>query len=615
MIGILLFLMVLFVMTSAGVRLLGIKNHLFQPGEIIIYGSALGLFLLSLSVLVLGLLGHLTPITLIASFSIWFIVGYRNFYKLEELWRVFASQISFRKNYFNFFILTCILFSALAVIVGILAPETANDSLCYHLHVPKIFLQLGRIQRIPCEINSLFPFFMEMLDSYGIAWHQISLAKCFHAFTAILAAGSIFLAGKKVVPHSSKIAAGFASMLFITTPGIVNQMGTTYVDISLAGFTGLAFYAYLQWSDSRRSFWAILSGVMLGISLSIKFLALISFFAIFILMVLDSIKKSSESNLRSLLWFIGTAFLGCSYWYLRAWMELGNPVYPYFYQIFKAGVPNIHYDDIGTTKTLWNFIRMPWLMSIKPQIFEGFGDNIGPSYLALVPIGVLAGFKNPVLKRAGFFSLFYLVMWFFLGQSLRFFFPALPILALFMVEAIDFLLRTKSRLFIGLFKLCFSLLIFIHTGLAIYHYRGAVRVSFGLETGEAYLTRVERSYAISQFVNRHLPPDAKILNAVEVRMFYFDRTMVREDMYAHDTSYQSKAKSAQEVLNLLKQDGFTHILLTTGPGIEWNNLPALRIPSILLNPEKSLATLKTPLYTYTFTGPGQPSVTYSLYEI
>ncbi len=608
MTGIVLALILMGIGMAAGVRLLNLLSLSMSAEEKYIFGFGTGLLLFASMVLILGVSAHLTAQWIMAGITVIAFMGIRQwgFVTKTSLEMIRNARVS------EAFLIGCVIlsfFSMTAVLIGVLAPETANDSLCYHLHIPKIFLQNHVISKIPYEINSLFPFFMEMLDTIGLALNQISLAKMFHMATGLAAAYSIFIISKKA---ASAQASMLAALLFLTTPGIVNHMGTTYVDVPLACFTLLSFYAYFRFYESGRLGWIAISGLMIGVGLSIKFLALVGFIATLILIIWDGIAHR-KSPLKAIAMYGMAAFVVCAYWYIRSWIEWGNPVYPYFVQIFKSGYVK-DYGDIGVTKNLFNLLAIPWTMTMKPQIFEGFGDNIGPSYLMFFPLMFAGGVKNPLLRRAGFFSLIYLILWFFLGQSLRFFFPALPVVAVLMAAGLSQTEACQNHYLKTAFRFLVFAVFGFHAALAIYHYYPMTKAALHSDFSEAYLRQTERSYRMAEYVNDNLPMSAKILNSVEVRMLYFKRPIVREDVYADVTKYY-EASSEKEVIDRLKASGFSHFLLITGPETDWSQINSLRAPRIFLEGQKSLASSHPPLYTYTFNDGENPPVTYSLYQL
>lgn len=593
MAGILLGVIFLYLAYSAGKFLLHQTGFRVSEIETMVLAPALGLGVLSTAVLLLGLAGLLKPAFL------WLLL----LVPAMLAWRGFKGDFSFLRRGFSEGLssgapaarVSALLSLAIlaAVIAGVLSPETANDSLCYHLHLPKLFLKMGRVGFIPYEFNSLFPFFMEMLYTLGLGIQGVELAKFLHFATGLLAAGGVWITARHL---KAGWAAGAAALIFLTTPGLVNQLGTTYVEGGQACYTILSLYALLRWSETRESKWLLLAGVFSGWLLGIKYLGLIPILGFLTFLVWESRRGSEAPLVRSAAVFLAAVAAVSGYWYVRSWVELGNPVYPYFYSVFGAGDPTIHYDDIGVPKTLLSLLAVPWTITMHPEKFEGFGVQLGPAYLALLPAAYAYGWKkNPRLGFLSMFSIFYLICWFFLGQSLRFLMPLLPVLAVILASGLK---RMEEEGLAAPIKIILALIFTLHAGLAFYHYRGDFRVALGLESRDEYLMRRERTYPAARFVNANLEPGAKILAADEAHLFYFNREIIRESVYATRSRYAVGAGSLDEVFGRLKKDGFTHLLLVDSPSAaDPSRREAWALPRLAREREKELASFLEPIYT------------------
>ncbi len=572
-----------------------------------IFSSALGLGILSYFVLISGITGSLNHFTSWILILAPFLLSLPFAKRLIQIMKQACLNLKISIHFQDLLIAALSLMVLICLLAGLKTPETSNDSLCYHLHLPKVFLANQHIGKVPFEINSLFPFFMEMLYTLGLGLGSVSLAKFFHFYAGILGTFGIMSISRKYVSNRS---AWIAGLIFFTTPGIVNQIASTYVDVAYASYSFLTLYALALWMQTEKKIWLFVAGLLMGLTLGIKYLGAITFLASLLTIIIFSISKRNF-RLTLLMIFIAGAILSGAYWYLRAWVEWGNPVYPYFAWLFGSGDRSIHYDDIGVSKTFLNFIKIPWTITMSPQTFEGFGDNIGPAYLAWVPGLFIFRKSLSPFKFWIFYAIFYLTAWFLLGQSLRFLFPILPVLALLSAISIEDLFKRCPS---WISTLLISVVFLIHSGLALYHYRGDFNFALGRESREHYLASKERSFEIATYVNQNLPTNAKILNAEEVHQFYFDRPLVREALYSRDSHYETQAKNLTEVIERLRLEGFTHILSATSTRQDPNYAP-LRIPQILKEPQNLLALSVRPLYTCEFKEKDGTIFTYTLYTI
>ncbi len=621
MINLILGIGILFLCYSLGRKALSGFRIAAAPDETIVFGAGLGLGILAYAVLMLGLTSFLNPWTLRGVLILMFLLCLPSLKQDWDCLRKGTGTWKIRLDYSSGMMIGFFLVAAAALTAGVLAPETSNDSLCYHLHLPKIFLKEHRIGYLPYEFNSLFPLSMEMLDTLALGigvpgghpfWGGMVLAKFFHLATGLIAAGAIIALIRR---HAKTGWAWYGAFLWLTTPLIVNQMGTTYIDVALGAYCLLSFSAFLRWLDSPQPGWMILAGIFAGFALGVKYLALIAVFGIFLfLMGLLFAGRDRKETTRGIFYFIAAVFAAGGYWYIRSYIQLGNPVYPYFYQIFKSGDPTIQYNDIGVPKTLINFFLIPWNVTMHPEKFEGYGVQIGPAVLAFLPAAIVLGRRKiPHFGFMTFFCLFYLVLWFLLGQSLRFLLPLLPVLIVMTMiglsEALDETMVGKGLRFL------LGFILFIHAGLAVYHYRESFRVALGLESRDHYLSLTERSYEVAQWINKNLPPQAKILCADESHLYFYDRTVARESVYAMRTGYDQRASSFAGTVKLLRQEGFTHLLILEGADREaWKDDAPFRITRLAHERENELALYFDPIYTKRFRSPEGNETLYQLYQ-
>lgn len=576
----------------------------------VFYGAVLGLGFLSYLVLGVSMLGWLSSATLWGICGALTLIAALNFQQDRSAFKLFAAGFEAPKSWFGWCVLSLGGLCSVSLLASLLAPELANDSLCYHLNIPKIYLEQKSNKPIPFDYNSEFPFFMEMLFTLGLGLGSVATAKFFHAVCGILTAGMIAHTTFRFT--NSREAAAGTGLLFFSAPVVFNQLSTTYVDVALACFCFFSWLALIRSCENNEqsSRWLILAGVFAGFALSIKYLALVLILIQGAFILIVSLRKNDHKFLKRSLLFLTPIILLAGYWYLRAYLLTGNPVFPFFYSIFKSGNPYIHYDDVGVAKNLFSFLTIFWTMTMKPGLFEGFGVQLGPGFLAFLPF-VLLHLRDKNTRIFSFFAALFLVAWFILGQSLRFLVPALPAFAV--LAGIGFFNLRNSRFF-SLIRALFIFMLFLNAGFAFYHARRDFKVAAGLESEEAYLLSRTRSYSMAQFVNKHLPLDSVILAADETHLFYYKRKIVRESTYVDmGQHYWKNSKTPGDVVKEIQKRGFTHILHVRrllNPRVH-----PMSIPALLEYRKNDLASVLNHLYTYKFNDEEGPLTEYTLYQI
>lgn len=538
-----------------GARVLNLLRIPMEADETLVIGAGIGLAFWANLVTFLGLFGLLNA----AAFWIgggvllaFLVFDWRSLSKTSStLKQIYALPASFLAVFF-IIIASIVIFACL---MGVLSPEIANDSLCYHLHLPKIFLREGRFFLAPYELNTMYPILMEMLYTFGLGLSGVTLAKFFHFGMGILATLTVFTWTRH---FSDKKVAWGCALLFLSTPCAINEMGVTYVDVGLSFFTLLLMFSIWRWKMTRQMQWLVIGGVFAGVCIAIKYLGLIVWVLTILILFVDRTALSKKA--RGIFVFFLASMLSGGFWYVRNFIVFRNPVFPYLPQFFGTGDPILRHDyvGIGVAHTIQNFFALPWIVTMRPELFGGWGEQIGPGYLTFLPL-LLAGIQGPFLGGIFLFVISYLGVWFLTGQMLRFLLPIIPILAVLLGAG-----WTKAYLGSVLKKiLAFSLccILLAQTLLAVYHYRKNFAVALGLESQENFLLHNERSYRIAKFVNENLAKNAKIFMADETHLYYFERSLARDVFFAR-TNGLDRSVVPEQIMRQIRQKGFTHILYT-----------------------------------------------------
>jgi hypothetical protein len=113
-----------------------------------------------------------------------------------------------------------------------------------------------------------------------------------------------------------------------------------------------------------------------------------------------------------------------------------------------------------------------------------------------------------------------------------------------------------GRLLVGAFVLVLA----FESTIAVARARHAVGVVLGVESAESYLARREPTYRVGQWVDAHLPEDARIIGQ-DHRGFYIPRDYTMELAHRRRTGLGRNGESPGEILDHFQQAGFTHLLL------------------------------------------------------
>jgi len=523
---------------------------------------ALGLACLSYGVVLLGVFSMLNRVVIGTILFTVFISNIRIFpmwgsWIKEVFIDLFAAHSIIEKCLVSIFLV-----SLLVVFIGTLSPEIGGDALGYQLTVPKFFLNQGSLTPDLFEYNTYFPLFLNHLFLIGLAVGSAVTAKLFHFLCGFLL---VVLVKAIVVKESKNTAlATFMVLVIWLTPTFNNMLSTTYVDLGLTFFSFLSLYVLIEAFKDNDKKTFLLSGLLLSCAISVKYLGAISALAMLCLWVVYFFKnKNIMLYLKNgLVWSFGI-ICGISYWFIRNYISTGNPFYPYFSKFFGTdqGLMLTVFADLGM---LGGFIHFPTIfyhLSINPTVFGNFGDRIGVFYLLLVPFSIIASIVESRSRYYCLFALTFLILWFQIAQLSRYLVPVLPVIVMTSVIGITWAMRkVKVRIQQVCQWMSISILL-VYMVASIYHYRYTYLLFVGKWTPYEYRVYMDATAGITNWINESLPQDAKIIVEDEPRLFYFDRTTVRDIALRKGLHYDRANMSVDSFLDFLKSQSVTHILL------------------------------------------------------
>lgn len=462
--------------------------------------------------------------------------------------------------------------AALSSLIAALAPPTAGDALCYHLELPKRFLQQHALSYLPDTDNSTYPLLVEMWYLWALALDGAVAAQLVHwALGLLLAPATVLLATPLVGRGWARCAGGLA----ILSPGITNQMTAPLNDAGLATLTTLALAAWWRAAvDDDHPRWYPLAGLFLGGALATKHVAILFGLSVLVVTAGLAVRRGGWRT-----FFSGAAratlvaLCVSGVWYARAAWHTGNPVYPFGQELLTAAgskLPTFPKDKAPLGLGPRPLALAPWQVTMHPEWLGGRAHQLGIVWLATLP-GLL------VCRRLrGLYALVaicgcYFVAWFFTRQNVRFLLPVLPLLATATTWVWSEWRRLSARPRWCLTAMTAAMLL-ASAAIAPLRARDKLAVACGAESREDYLSRREPTYAAASLANALATPGMRVLSQ-EHRAFYFDAPLTRENIYRRRTGYD-RLLSADDLSPRLHQAGFTHLLLAESldaSGIAYND--------------------------------------------
>jgi hypothetical protein len=561
--------------------------------------TPLGLGTLSLAALSLGELGWLHAGGLAVVLLAGGVLGARPLWEMgRRLGVVRSSSIPLEAP--DLALLVCLMLTIVGTFLTALAPVTDGDALCYHLQVPKLFLAQGSVGFEPDLHETIYPLQTEMLYAVALAFRGPVACRLVQWLLGLTFA----LNTSCVARPWLGVRAWWAGAVVMLVPAVSNGMTAPLNDVCLAAYGSAALLALSRYlvAPSTRS--AILTGMLCGLAAGVKYPALV-----LVGLIGMSLLIPQPGRLRHALAFSVTVALVGGCWYMRAYLQTGNPVYPFFRQVFGgSGLDEVLAPEKRPmVVNLWNLLTALKPLTLEPDRFDSLSHQFGPAFLLFLPALLYSRPPRRVLGLVAIGQAF-LMICLTQRQSMRFLLIALGPLSV----GVAWLARSwwerrsaPGRLLVGLLL---SVLAF-ESAVSLARARHALGVVFGRESAGSYLARREPTYIVGQWVGGHLAPDARIIGQ-DHRGYYFPRDYTMELAHRRRTGLGRNGETPQQILNHFDREGFTHILLCP-PEPE----TAVEFDPTLGRILRPWLAAQTPLYQERLTDADRVPRLYSLYAL
>ncbi len=226
-----------------------------------------------------------------------------------------------------------VIFAGLWIMTAIaFYPPRGIDDVTYHLPLIYQSLQDHRLVMLPLELRGHFayPLNGELLFLWVVLFtHAIRFVDAPQAVMWLVAFATVFALGRRL--SLTARGAFLAAMLFAMMPVALLQAPSNYVDLISAAWLLSAVVALLHYEDTGSLLTLALAGVAVGLVAGTKAstLPLAALLIAFAAVMIWRSRRGSAARLMAAALFAMPALAACGYWYVRDWIVLGNPVFPY----------------------------------------------------------------------------------------------------------------------------------------------------------------------------------------------------------------------------------------------------------------------------------------------
>lgn len=313
--------------------------------ERLVLSFGLGMACISLLTQLLGLIGFLAPMAMMAAaasfiatlFLCWLwrrthpVTAGPN-HNPPDSFQSVASESPTRR--FRIAIALAILpFVALSMLAASM-PTPDYDAQAYHLLGPKEYWLAGRIQFLPHNVYTSFPFLTEMFHLLGM----ILLGNWFYGGLAGQLALSLFVPATALMiallarRQFGSTAGWIAPFLYLSTPWSYRLSAIPYVEGALLFYLTAAVYCAMRVRDDLSL--AFLAGCMAGNATACKYTGLVM--AIIPAGCVVAFNSNQPQLRAAIVRFLIGALLFIGPWLVRNVFWTGNPVFPLGYAYFDG---------------------------------------------------------------------------------------------------------------------------------------------------------------------------------------------------------------------------------------------------------------------------------------
>jgi hypothetical protein len=338
---------------------------------------------------------------------------------------------------------------------GLLEPagDWNIDSVAYHLVGPKVWVRNGIVRPIPDNMPTAYPCAVEMVFAALYAFGGDRAP----GFSGVWTLALLLTIAASLGLRCGLDARGawWVAALIAAMPAVYEGSIGAFVDAMYAVFILAAVRVGLE-AKERKHFTAF--GLFCGLAMATKYPGLVALPALVVCAAWTSEdRKDFRDAILNASTAVAAACVVASPMYLKNWFLLGSPIYPpppsvgrflhakyfsvdamsdfYAYTLHRAS---------GHGRGILHFFTLPFNLTYHTADFNGAG-GIGLAPLALAPLGVIASWREPFVRRLASIAFLLLLLWFLTAQESRYLIHFYAISAVFAVIGWQFAISLTAK--------------------------------------------------------------------------------------------------------------------------------------------------------------------------
>jgi hypothetical protein len=510
------------------------------------------------------------------------------------------------ENIVTFHLCTAIMVFFCTEVILNLTPPISRDALIHHLAIPKLWLKHGGFYEIPWADYSYYPMYINLFYFVCLYFKNDIVPKFIHLAFGMGTGLLIYIYLKHRFERNWAL---LGVVIFLTTPIVIWLSTSAYIDLGMTFFTTASILAFVTWRDSvyGQLKWLLIASCCMGMAIGSKYNALIAWFIMTLMLMLSYVRDTNKqiAALQYGMLFVVVATLVASPWYLKNYLQTGNPFYPLFNSFFQSlqhhPAQEILYGqaiektgqisffkmrEVMYGETFWETLLIPIRMFFQGEdnSYRYFQGVLNPILIVFSPFILFdRKYKRDKFLFAFFSILFIFMAYFLTEKQVRYILPVLPFLSILAVMGIKDLtdkLRAETFLFSLRFHVTvrsiFRIVLFAGVSILLasnfFYLRDRINIIkplsyiFGQESRENFLKRHLLHYNAVQYINANLPDDARVFTMfLGRRGYYLDKAYKNEPSFGRNALKHmvNRSDSEEKFKEYVTSLEVTHILMRT----------------------------------------------------
>ncbi len=453
----------------------------------------------------------------------------------------------------------------LAHLPNALYPVLDHDDNVYHLELPRHYLASHALDAPVFSLYGAMPHLIEVLYVVPLSLGDFVAPKVFALAIHFWILAGI---GAFALPRIGRLGVGVGALLYLSGQNVEWHLGRAYNEPILGFFLLGAALAFLTWWETRRGAYLAIVGIACGAACASKYTAWL-FAAVILASAAAGIlrlERGAPRRLRA----AALLLLPCAAlvlpWVVRNAVTTGNPVYPNLYGIFGgpdwSEIQVLHHwkslrANGGLHKDLATYLMIPLRLVTDNERF--LAATFSGSLMAVY----LAALLHPASwRRAGAhvqaMAIGGMLAWALTIQGGRYLVALIPLIVL----AAMFLLE-GGRSLVAVAALTIGIAVSQRTLQPVTEFPATEVFSVSRQE----LIQRNGGWKLAQFLNRQLPPDAKVLGLWYNRFFCLERPFEADPAYEAPSglAWLRKLDDPGAFARAIQARGFTHVVVGTYP--------------------------------------------------